>query len=102
MWRVDVVEHALASSLLCSGATVVAFNASNNSVFSSVLLFLQVFLILALFAIYAFVFSPAIATLNAVLRNARGTLLQFPEDVITCIPSVRALVKDFAKASQQE
>ena len=60
------------------------------------------FLVLALFTIYVFVFAPAITILNAVLRNARGTLLQFPEDVITCIPSVRALVKDFAKASQQD
>ena len=63
---------------------------------------LQVALVIALTGVYGLVFSPSIKGLNVALRNSRATLLQFPEDVINGIPSIRALVKEFAKANQQD
>lgn len=61
---------------------------------------LQVALCFVVFLVYLFVFEPIIKLLNNGLKNARGTLLQFPEDIITSVPRIRALIKEFAKANQ--
>ena len=55
---------------------------------------------MGLLSIYFLVFEPTIRTLNAVLRNARSTVLQFPDDVINGIAPIRTLVREFAKAGQ--
>ena len=62
----------------------------------------QIALVAALIAAYVLLFSPSITKLNTVLRNSRATLLQFPEEVISGVPAIRALVKELAKVSRQQ
>ena len=63
---------------------------------------MQVCLVFAVLFVYLCVFEPIIKLLNNGLKNARGTLLQFPEDIITSVPRIRALIKEFAKTNSSQ
>ena len=55
--------------------------------------------VVAVVLMYLYVFSPTIGKLNTMLRNARATLLLFPEEVVSGLPALRIFMKDFAKVS---
>jgi hypothetical protein len=58
---------------------------------------LQALFVLAVVFCYFGLFVPTIKRLDVVLKTARATLLQFPDEVITGVPAVRHILKDLSK-----
>lgn len=50
---------------------------------------------------YTLLFAPTIAGLNAMLVNARRTLLLFPDEVIGFVPTIKAVMREYAKQNMR-
>lgn len=66
-----------------------------------ILFVLQACLVIGGLLSYFLVFLPTIRELSSVLKHARGTLLQFPEEVLGGIAAIRNLIKEFRKGGTQ-
>ena len=49
---------------------------------------------------YLALFAPTIRALNIVLKDARGTLLLLPDDIVANQPSIRNLMKEYARIAK--
>jgi hypothetical protein len=58
--------------------------------------------VVATFFSFFLLFLPTIRKLNMTLKNARATLLVFPDELVFAIPAMRNLLKDISRTTQSQ
>lgn len=69
--------------------------------FATIMSFAQAAMVIGLVLVFVLVYRPLIRRLNRDLKNARATLLMFPDEVVSSVPAIRGLMKDFARNNRQ-
>ena len=57
----------------------------------------QVVLVFFLFATHLGLSEPTIRSLDRKLKSARGTILQFPEDIVNNVQAMRKIISEYAR-----